>query len=241
MTTETNALGEVYEWEFLQTQRKSWDEVDALWDSASTTRPWDSLGVEGGWTMTTNRTLSFGSNDVIHLTDQYFDTLKFSDVKLKNGGVVLSDVEFGIDGLSFTEFKERALNDGPVGYDIIRPLIPGEYTYKDAIVGLRMRSYSQDNTLGFEGAVLNVDVEDVIDKGQVTVTSTDVNNPTVVLLKKWYYNPPEELMFTITNFSEPCMVEVIDKTDKQFSIMLRSTIVQNRYVTGTVMWTAIGY
>ena len=84
-------------------------------------------------------------------------------------------------------------------------------------------------------------MEDVIDKGQVTVTSTDVNSPTVVRYNKWYYNAPEELMFTITNFSEPCMVEVIDKTDKQFSIMLRSTIVQNRYVTGTVMWTSIGY
>lgn len=154
---------------------------------------------------------------------------------------MLSDVEFSSEPINYTQFKEIAKFSGPVGYDEIRPLIPGEYTYQDALVGIRMRVYNPESTLGIYGAVLNVDVEDVVDKGQVNVTSTDINNPTVVTFHKRYYNPPEELMFTISNFSEPCSVKVIAKSATQFSIMLESTVTSGTYVTGTVTWMSNGY
>ena len=68
----------------------------------------------------------------------------------------------------------------------------------------------------------------------------DINNPTRVEFKKFYYNPPEEIMFNIVEFEEPCTVEVLTKTTKEFTFMLRSTVTNN-YVTGTVSWLATGY
>ena len=79
-----------------------------------------------------------------------------------------------------------------------------------------------------------------MDRGTVEVTSTDKSNPTRVDYHKLYYNPPEELMFNILNFTEPCTVEVLTKEEKYFTIMLKSTIT-NEYVTGTVSWLSTGY
>lgn len=241
MEQETNSLGEVYYWEYNQSKRKSWDEVDSLWDSPSNTRPWDSFGVEGGWKVSTQRTLHLGSGKAVNIYSKSYSRLLLGHFNLKNQNAVISDVEFDDNPINYAQFKEIAQFSGPVGYDEVRPLIPGEYTYQDALIGVRLRVFNSESTLGIYGAVLNVDVEDVVDKGQVTVVSTDINNPTVVEYHKTYYNPPEELMFTVSNFSEPCVVKVIDKTANQFSIMLESTVVPGRYVTGTVMWMSNGY
>lgn len=243
MEQETNSLGEVYYWEYTETQRKSWDETDVLWDSPSATRPWDSFGAEGGWKVSTQRTLHVGGNRTIHIHLDQQSRLLLSNFNFRNSNAVLSDVEFNDNAINFTQFKEIAQYSGPVGYDEIRPLIPGEYTYQDALVGIRLRVYNAESTLGIYGAVLNVDVEDVVDKGQVTVTSTNINNPTVVRFNKHYYRPPEELMFTVSNFAEPCVVKVIENslTATQFQLMLESTVTAGRYVTGTVMWMSNGY
>ena len=48
-------------------------------------------------------------------------------------------------------------------------------------------------------------------------------------------------MFSISNFSEPCHVKVLTKTDKEFTFMLESTVNSGTYVTGTVSWLAVGY
>lgn len=240
METEINENGEEYLWEYTPAQLTTWDDAEKAWDAPGNMQPWDTYGIQGRWYVSTRRNLHIAEKTRSHLDRTTHDYVAFLDVKLNNHDVVLNDFEVSTEDLSFDDFKAQAATGTPIGYEAMRPLYPGEYTYQKAIVGLRMRAYDLGTTLGFYKAVLNVDVEDIICRGTVEVTSTDPENPTKVNFQKWYYNPPEELMFTIMNFTEPCAVEVLEKNTEYFTFMLKSTIT-NKYVTGTVSWLSTGY
>lgn len=244
ITREENELGEVYEWEFIPTQLATWDEATRNWDATLVNQPWDTFGVAGGWHIRTTRELHLDDSDSYAGVFTYKrGRLVFEDFHLNNdyNNYAIQQVEIENKKLSLAEIRNLAKNSSPVDYEEFRPLIPGEYTYEKALIGIRMRRNNAGVVVGFEGAVLNVDVEDVVDKGTIEVTSTDKTNPTVVRYGKWYYKKPEELMFSVSNYSEPCVVEVLTSDDKGFSIMLRSTIDNTKYVTGTVHWLANGY
>ena len=244
MNRETNELGEVYEWEYTPTVYTTWDDADHEWESVKSSKPWATFGTGGGWRMITHRNLHLGDSGN-NATVKSFnrDIVRFNDTQLNNNknDYAIQQVEVKDGKSSLAEIRNFALNGAPYGYEEIRPLIPGEYTYEKALIGIRVRKNSPEVTVGFEGAILNVDVEDVVDKGTVEVTSTDPNYPTSVTYGKWYYNKPEELMFSVSNFSEPCVVEVLTSDDKGFTLMLKSTIDNTKYVTGTVHWLANGY
>lgn len=240
MEREVNENGEVYFWEYNPPELSTWDEATKAWDAPGNNQPWDYYGVMGKWTVTTSRELHIGEKTQSHLFRHTNDYLSFIDADLKNKGAVFNDFEISTKPLSLDDFSKEAQAGTPLGYEPLRPLYPGEYTYQKAIVGLRMRAYNLGTTLGFYKAVLNVDVEDIICRGTVEVTSTDPAQPTKVYFQKWYYNPPEELIFNIMNFTEPCSVEVLTKTSEYFTFMLKSTTTNN-YVTGTVSWLSTGY
>lgn len=241
MATEVNENGETYEWTFSSPSLSTWDEATKRWDSPGNRQPWDYYGVSGKWTVSTTRELHIEEDTRARILKETKEYLSFIDVTLKNDGIIFNDFEVKPDAITFDDFKVIASSGSSIGYEPLRPLYPGEYTYQKAIVGLRMRAYTLGTVLGFYKAILNVDVEDIICRGTVTVTSTDPSDPTKVYFEKWYYNPPEELMFTITEFTEPCAVQVLEKTDSYFTFMLKSTINENRYVTGKVSWLSTGY
>lgn len=241
MAKETNELGEVYESEYTPTVLTTWDEATQKWESPRAMKPWDTFGNIGGWDVTTTRTLHFSKNDKMDIFRYTKDYVSFLDAQFCNNDVVINDVEIDSDGLTLEKFREYAKLGTPTGYEDARPLVPGEYTYKDAIVGIRLRTFNLSTKLGIYKAKLNVDVEDIVSRGQVEVTSTDPSNPTTVKFVKWYYYPPEEIMFNVTNFSEPCSVKVLTKTTKEFTFMLESDVEVGKYVTGTVNWLATGF
>ena len=238
---ETNELGEVYNWEFVPAKLTSWDDAGKQWDSIGVNQPWDTFGNEGGWVVSTKRTLNLNTETESCLDRFTKEYLSLIDAAFNNEKVVMNDVEFLDGGLSLDEIREMAKKGTPIEYEDARPLVAGEYTYQKAIVGIRMRTYNLNTKLGFYKAKLSIDVEDIVDRGTVEVTSTDPANPTKVSYHKLYYNVPEEIMFNITEFTEPCTVEVLTKTEKEFTFMLKSTVNKDTYVTGKVSWLATGY
>lgn len=218
----------------------TWDEADKTWDSTGTTIPWDNYGEAGYWEVISKRTLNLGTSRQMELHAKRNIWLTIMDVKFETPHVVMSDVEFRGAAMDLASFKNYSRNISPLGYEESRPLIPGEYTYKKAFIGIQMRVNSLENKLGYYGSTLNVDVEDVVDRGKVEVTSTDPLNPTEVEFSKFYYNPPEEIITNVIAFSDPCMVEIVYKDTKKFQLMLKSLTTGN-YVTGTVSWVATGY
>lgn len=242
MTEETNALGEKYVYEFTPAKLTTWDEAYREWDAIGNIQPWDTYGNQGGWKVRTERTFHLDdskTNSRMHRFTQ--EHLSFIDAQFTNKNVVFNDVEFTDGGTPLKEMQLKAKAGTPVGYEDARPLIAGEYTYKDAIVGVRMRTNNLATKLGMYKAKLNIDVEDIVCRGQVDVTSTDKDNPTKVDFYKLYYFVPEEIMFNIIEYTEPCTVEVLTKTEEYFTFMLKSTITEGKYVTGKVSWLATGY
>ena len=243
METETNELGEVYEWEYITPRLLTWEEADDEWDSVSARKPWSYYGTEGGWFVRTNRSLHLNDNSsYIAVKSEINEILRLCDTDLTNNhnDYAVQQVEIKDGKSSLAEIRNLALNGAPYDYEDIRPLIPGEYTYKKALVGIRLRKNTPDAIIGFEGAVLNVDVEDVVDKGTVVIS----DNPSTgrsVTYNKWYYKEPEELMFSVEDYTEPCVVEVLTSDERGFTIRLKSTVNSNTYVTGTVHWLSNGY
>lgn len=237
---ETNSLGEKYYWLFTPKKATTWDEATKAWDAPGNNQPWDTYGIEGGWTVKTNRTLYIIENRGSYLHRWTQEYVAFLDAQFTNQQGVFSDIDVSDGGSTLADFRERATLGTPTEYYDARPLVPGEYTYQKAIIGIRMRSYSRATKLGFYKATLSVDVEDILCRGNVDVVSTDPENPTRVDFNRFYYNPPEEIMFNILEYTEPCKVEVLTKTPKYFTFMLRSTIT-NKYVTGRVSWLSTGY
>lgn len=237
---EQNSIGEEYDAEFLPGEQTTWDDASKAWSSPGADIPWGDYANAGKWVVKTKRNLSFSESFSSRISMKEKITLSLLDYKFEAPKVVLTDVEFKDGLLDFNDFKNQANSDTPVSYYEARPFYPGEYTYKEALVGIRMRVNSLENKLGFYKAKVTVDVEDVIDRGRVEVTSTDIGSPTVVRFKRSYYNPPEELMFNITQYTTPCEVKVLEKTSTYFTIMLKS-IDTGEYVTGTVSWLSTGY
>lgn len=239
---DTNSLGEYYYSKFIPNEQTTWDDATKPWESLGTDIPWDDYANVGKWVVKTPRTLVLSDNKKHKtLIKHYVTYLSFLDIKFEDPKITYADVEFNAEGLKWEDFKELADNRTPLGYNDARPLYPGEYTYQDAWVGIRMRVNSLENKLGFYNLKLNVDVEDVIDRGNdLEINSTDPNNPTVVKFKKFYYNPPAEMLFNITSYTVPCRVEVLEKTAGHFSVMLRS-LENDEYVTGVISWLSTGY
>jgi hypothetical protein len=239
MEQETNSIGEVYNWEYIPKKATSWDEADKKWDSSGANQPWDTYGNEGGWIVTTARNMHVGEKTESVLDRFTQEYVSFLDATFTNKNIVLNDVEFNDNGTTLSNLQTIASLGTPIEYEDARPLVPGEYTYEKAIIGIRLRTYNLSTKLGIYGAKLNVDVEDIISRGTVEVTST--TEPTTVKFVKFYYYPPEELMFNILNYTEPCRVKVLTKTTKEFTFMLESTEFPGTYTTGTVSWLATGY
>lgn len=219
---------------------KTWNNTTVPWDDIHNAKPWEAFGNKGILKIKVRESFEVSDSFSAHLNVLMREKFFINDFKFEPAHIVLNDLNFVEDVWDDTDLQNLSSDIAPLGYERSRPLFPGEYTYKDAIVGIQMKSNLTGNKIGFYQAKLNVDVEDVVDRGKVTVTSTDATTPTKVKYNKKYYTAPEELMFNVIQAEEPALVQVVDKTDEYFEIMLKG-ISSGDYVTGTVSWVSTGY
>lgn len=219
---------------------KTWDETNIPWDDIHNAKPWEAFGNNGVLKIHVKESFEVSDNFSAHLNVLMREKFFINDFKFEPAHIVLNDLNFVEDVWDNNDLQNLSTDIAPLGYERSRPLFPGEYTYQDAIVGIQMKSNLTGNKIGVYQAKLNVDVEDVVDRGRVEVTSTDPLTPTRVTYNKKYYVAPEELMFNVLQTEEPSLVQVVEKTDEYFEIMLKG-INSGNYVTGTVSWVSTGY
>jgi hypothetical protein len=158
-----------------------------------------------------------------------------SDERLPN--TVIYDLEFDNTSLTVSDFNEYCVKKTPLNYSSIQPLIPGEYEYKNAIVGVQMNIPPTQGRFGIIGSTLHIDVEDTVEKGTVKVTSS---GPSTVRLNKKFYTIPHVLTSLVD--SEGVGVIEVSEVDKEsFVIGLKSLTNANEYVSGTIDWLVDGY
>lgn len=234
MTTEVNVT-------YTPSEYYSWENADLEWESKRADKPWDSFGQKGILDIVVDENIQINSGFFMTIQMSFFEKLFINDFNFSSSNLVMNDINFTEEFISSEDFANLKNNVSPLGYEATRPLISGEYTYKDAIVGIQMKSNLSKARLGVYGAKLNVDVEDVVERGRTDVTTLDINTPTKIEFKKKFYLPPEEVMFNVIAATEPAWVEIISKTDKYMEIVLKSVATPSNLVTGTVTWVATGY
>ena len=164
----------------------------------------------------------------------FVNKISFYDALLRASRGVLSDVVIGAE-MSTEEFH-RFCNQ-PVGYEPFAPFHVGEYEYQRALVRISMRAGSIGALPQIYDVVMNVDIEDTVDRGTANLAAKE----TVIPYHKHYYTKPE---VTVTlqagNTGDGVITPVLTAIGTEsFRCVLRKE--DGTPAAGTISWTEIGY
>lgn len=175
--------------------------------------------------------LSVGEDVTCSLDGQFTQRfISFFDTKITGNDVeanaeftpnaVLTNLEIVYTEQTERNFEQYKTRNSPLGYSEMRPLYPGDYEYKDAIVGIQVRlAPPVGGAFIVSGQKLHIDVEDVVDKGDEFYTndqnyiSSDesihyyTGGKTRVWFKKKFYTCPS-VFCEVRNANPPCRVSM---------------------------------
>lgn len=156
------------------------------------------------------------------------------DTVVRASDASISGVAVG-NGMTLAEFKSRLMR--PLGYETFRPFHVGEYEYEQALVRISMTTGSLGAIPQIYDVVMNVDIDDTVDRGTARVEAKETEIP----YHKHYYTKPE---VTVTlqrgNTGDGVLTPEITMIGTDFF----RCILHKRdgtAATGTVSWTAVGY
>ena len=218
----------------------SWDTAEEQWNSPSASKEWDNFGDHGILDITITEELGINSSYATRLKFILEETMFINDFNFDDANVVMNDIDIQEVPMDMDDFINRKNNLSPLGYQALRPLYPGEYTYDKAIVGIQMRANLSENRLGFYGAKLSIDVEDVVERGRTEILEVDKETPIKIEFKKRFYKAPEEIMTNVISADEPAWVDITETTSDYFVAILRS-MSSSQPVAGVFSWLAYGY
>lgn len=218
----------------------SWDNAEEQWDSPSASKEWNNFGDHGVLNIAITEELGINTIYSTKLKLTLEETLFINDFNFDAANVVLSNIDIQEVPMDMEDFINRKNNLSPLGYQALRPLYPGEYTYDKAIVGIQMRANLSENRLGFYGAKLSIDVEDVVERGKTQILEVDKETPVKIEFKKRFYKAPEEIMTNVISADEPAWADVTETTSEYFKVILRS-MSTSQPVSGVFSWLAYGY
>lgn len=180
-------------------------------------------------------------NRILHRKETEFP-MYVVDSDERRGASVLYDFElFNSDGFAYqSDFDTYSNNYTPIGYSELQPLIPGEYEYKDAYVGVKLSLPPTNGRFGIIDGRLNVDVEDTVVRDSVEINVTEENEGIIIYkFDKKYYTVPQ-IQYRIVYADADCQVDLKEITKDGFKMGLKK-IGTNEYVNGMVDFLAIGY
>lgn len=168
------------------------------------------------------------------LVSCFSECISIRDGILRASEASLSGFTVG-HSMTLAEFKSRLVH--PVGYETFRPFHVGEYEYERALVRISMKAGSLGAIPQIYDVVMNVDIDDTVDRGTARVEAKETEIP----YHKHYYTKPE---VTVTlqrgNTGDGVLTPEITMIGTDFF----RCILHKRdgtAATGTVSWTAVGY
>lgn len=176
-------------------------------------------------------TLSASHGEGLRLKESF---LRPADIVLSN--VALRDAPFDLAGF-------KTLVDTAPGYEPFMPYNVGEYEYQNALTRLRVEAGAYGSEPVVYDAVINVDIEDTVDKGTVVITDTE--KPTRVRFNKHYYTKPEvSVTLQGGNTSAGVITPnicVIDADGAGFYFDVELVKSDGTRAKGRITWSAVGY
>lgn len=173
----------------------------------------------------------------IHLLQTGYEQLSLIDADERLVDTVFFDLEIDNSVVTDEDFTNYIESKTPIHYSPIRPLYPGEYEYKDAIVGVQLSIPASEGRFAVVDSILHVDIPDTVEKGTVVVSNT---GPSTVRFTKKFYKEAK-VFCALVEAEEPAIVEQTYTTLTDFTVGLKSLTNTSKYVNGTIDWLADGY
>lgn len=150
---------------------------------------------------------------------------------------VISDILVSDNALDATTFGALLTHGSPPGYSEFLNFLTGDYQYTDAVYKMKVTSLDTNRGV-LETLTLDVDVEDIIEKGSstITVASTGI---AVTYSNTFHTNPPE-LVTAFKSGTAVAIPEVTTQSITGFTVKLWDPVA-TAYITGAVTWAAHGY
>ena len=162
--------------------------------------------------------------------------LVLADALLRHANAVLADLGVRSTPMDEAAFRDLVAERGPLGYGPFRDLVPGDYEYAKALIGLLLSAPVTGERVAIADAVLNVDVPDVRDRGTASVPATGAT----VVFNRSFTDPPE-VQVTLKAGGTPALPEITAITTTGFDVQLFDAADGVTLVAGTVSWSALGY
>jgi len=164
------------------------------------------------------------------------EAFALADALLRHANAVLADLAVRSTPLDETGFRDLVAEKGPLGYGPFRDLVPGDYEYAKALIGLLLSAPVTGERVAIADAVLNVDVPDVRDRGTASLSVTGGT----VAFNRGFTEPPE-VQVTLKAGGTPALPEITAITTTGFDVRLFDAADGVTLVAGTVSWSALGY
>lgn len=148
---------------------------------------------------------------------------------------VASDLVVSSDSLNPEDFAEYLRVQSPVGFEDFRRFVEGEYTYKDALFKIALKSRGPERVL-VDGLTLTADLPDVRERGSATVP--DIPTGLEINFNKKFHATPE-ISITLREVQGLTLPKILSSSRDGFVIALRNS--SDQPVTGRISWFAEGY
>jgi len=207
----------------------------------------ETLSIQDSYTKTFNKTF----NESLPIQVSY----------IQNSLAVIYDITVrSASSYDLRDIRDFARQSQVAGYEPGVEFLPGDYDFKEAIVGLVLTN-TTGSKIGFKEIDMYTDTPDVVDRGTVEITNSGPNYDstdgyTTVYLNKEYHFVPNVTATVVsgTTLAEP-FFDPDGFTNTSFRVKLiesagggtvsGSTLIvgggSTTQVTGTLLWKAVGY
>ena len=189
----------------------------------------------------TARSLTLTPAYLRQITIAVSEAISFTTRLVRAANGLFHDIAVRNRGMGADEIVQHARGLAPADYRPFATFLPGDYTFQEAWVAIRLSAPLGVDTPAIYEATMNVDLPDVIEKGRVNtvVISSPANDGWVsVTLAKTFSQIPEVVTTPISGV-DPVIVETRNITATAFEV--RTLKASDRTPTSAaVSWTAVG-
>lgn len=176
------------------------------------------------------------------ITIEHEEAIQFSSRSLRGANARFFDVAIRNRALTDDEVTRHLLGFAPANYTPFQNFLPGDYTFQQALVGIRLSAPANVDTPAIFDAVFNTDLPDIVENGQLTtvVTTSPANNGWSAVLFNKDFNQVPSVIVTPLSGAVAVTWETRNITVDGFEVRTLNAATQAPVGGIVVGWTAIG-
>lgn len=176
------------------------------------------------------------------------ENFNIKDSLIQNSNSIIYDIVLrSAANIDLSKLRTIARQAQVAGYEEGVEFLPGDYEFKDAIVGVVITNNTATKRIGFKTLDTYVDTPDIIDRGSIIITNsgTDYDSATgftTVHLNKPYHFVPNVVAAVVSGTElGDYIFDPGGFTNTSFRVKIVKKGDPTTLTTGTLLWEAVGY